>query len=128
MLLRNVVSSVSALLVFSNPEPSRLLNDEPLTTRFVVEAYVAENSVDDEFVNVCRAVQMLALVRFSPMVRAVDPLYVPENERVLSVAVRSARLEPSAIPEIVELVRPALFSVPDTVGVKVNAPALGTIV
>ena len=62
---KNVVSSVSALLVFNNPEPRRLLNDEPFTTRFVVEAYVAENSVDDEFVNVCNPVHEFVFERLS---------------------------------------------------------------
>ena len=37
------------------------------------------------------------------MVRAVEPLYVPEKVRVLSVAVRFARSLPSEMPEIVEL-------------------------
>ncbi len=37
------------------------------------------------------------------MVRAVLPLYVPEKVSVVSVAVRSARLDPRAMPEIVEL-------------------------
>ncbi len=36
------------------------------------------------------------------MVRAVEPLYVPENVRVASVAVRFARFCPRAIPEMVE--------------------------
>jgi len=42
-----------------------------------------------------------------PTVRAVPPLYVPENVRVESVAERSARLEPRAIPEMVEFWREA---------------------
>ena len=45
---------------------------------------------------------MFALPRLSPMSLAVLPLYVPENVRVPFVAVRLAKLEPSAIPEIVE--------------------------
>ncbi len=62
---------------------------------------------------------MLALPRLSPIVLAVPPLYAPENVSVPSVAVRLARLDPSATPEIVELVR-AEFGTLDTV----NTPAL----
>ena len=40
--LRNVVSSVRALLVFSNPEPSSELNDEPPSMRLVVLAVANE--------------------------------------------------------------------------------------
>jgi hypothetical protein len=57
---------------------------------------------------VWRAVQVFALARLRPIVRAVPPLYVPEKVRVLSVAERFARLEPRAIPEIVEFWRDAL--------------------
>ena len=46
---------------------------------------------------------------------------------VAFVAVRSARLEPRAIPEMVEFVSPVLSSVPVILGVKVKAPAVGTI-
>ena len=45
---------------------------------------------------------------------AVPPLYEPENVRLVSPAVRSAKLEPSAIPEIVEFCR-AEFGTLDTV-------------
>lgn len=62
-------------------------------------------------VNVWRAVQVLALPRFSPMVLAVPPLYAPEKVRVESVAVRSARFEPRAIPLMVELARSVLATV-----------------
>lgn len=55
-------------------------------------------------------------------------MYVPENVSVESVADKLARLEPREIPEIVELVNPALLSVPEIVGVKVRAPFDGTIV
>ncbi len=64
--------------------------------------------------NVCRAVHVFGLARFSPTVLAVPPLYEPENVSVLSVAVRSARLDPSEMPEIVEFVR-AEFGTLDTV-------------
>ena len=63
----------------------------------------AERRDDDALVNVWRPVHVFALVKLRPTVRAVEPLYVPENVSVLSVAVRLARLEPSEIPEIVEL-------------------------
>ena len=63
-----------------------------------------------------------------PIVLAVAPVYVPEKVKVESVAERFARFPPSDIPEIVELVNPALLSVPVIVGVKVKAPADGTIV
>ena len=64
--------------------------------------------------NVCNAVHVLALPRFSPTVLAVLPLYDPENVSVPLVAVRSARLEPREIPEIVEFWR-AEFGTLDTV-------------
>ena len=70
---------------------------------------------------------MFGFPRFKPIVLAVPPLYVPENESVLSVAERFARLEPRAMPEIVELERPALSRVPEIVGVNVSAPFVGTI-
>ncbi len=57
---------------------------------------------------------MFALPRFSPTVLAVPPLYEPENVSVPSVAVRSARFPPSAIPEIVEFCRAELGTL-DTV-------------
>jgi len=68
----------------------------------VVEAYCEEKSVEVALAKVCSPVQAFALVRLRPMVLAVPPLYVPENERVESVAERLARLEPRAIPEMVE--------------------------
>jgi hypothetical protein len=96
--------------------------------RFVVEAVRNEEYiVDEEYPNVWRAVQVLAFPRLRPTVLAVPPLYVPENVRVPSVAEKFARLEPRAIPLIVEFVRPALSRVPDIVGVKVRAPFVGTI-
>ena len=45
------------------------------------------------------------------MVLAVPPLYVPENVSVESVAVRSAKLDPKAIPEMVELAKSVLATV-----------------
>ena len=45
---------------------------------------------------------MFGLARFSPTVLAVPPSYEPEKVKVESVAERLARLEPSAIPEMVE--------------------------
>ncbi len=57
---------------------------------------------------------MFGLERFSPTVLARPPLYAPENVSVPSVAVRSARLDPSAIPEIVEFCKDALGTL-DTV-------------
>ena len=62
MLFRNVVSSVSALPVLSNPVPSRLLNDEPLITKFVVLAVVSDPYVVDEYENVCNPLHVLAVV------------------------------------------------------------------
>ncbi len=47
-------------------------------------------------------VQALALVRLRVMFLAVPPLYVPEKVRLEFPAVRSPRLEPRAIPEMVE--------------------------
>ncbi len=58
--------------------------------------------MEEELVKVWSPVQALALVRLRPMVRAVPPLYEPENVREPLVAVRSAKLEPRAIPEMVE--------------------------
>ncbi len=84
--------------------------------------------VVDEYANVCSAVHELALPRFRPTVLATAPLYEPEKVSVPLVAVKSAKFPPSEIPEIVELVSPELFSVPDIVGVTVSAPADGTII
>ena len=69
---------------------------------------------------------MLAFPRFNPIDCAAAPVYVPENVSVPSVAVRFASVPPREIPEIVELVSPALSRVPEIVGVRVNAPAVGT--
>ena len=68
-------------------------------------------SIELALEKVCCAVQVLALPRLSPIVRAVEPLYVPEKVRVVSVAVRSARLEPRAMPEMVEFARSVLATV-----------------
>lgn len=62
VLFRNVVSSVSALPVLSNPVPSRLLNDCPFTTKFVVLAVVNDPYVVDEYENVCNCDQVFAVV------------------------------------------------------------------
>ena len=78
------------------------VRQSPEIQRMVVEAYCEEKSVEVALEKVCSPVQALALVRLSPIVRAVEPLYVPENVRVESVAERLARLEPRAIPEMVE--------------------------
>ena len=70
---------------------------------------------------------MLGFARLSPQSEiAEEPLY----ELPLRVAslVRVSKLVPSALPEIVELERPALSRVPVRVGVNVSAPAVGTIV
>ncbi len=58
--------------------------------------------------NVCRALHVFGLERFSPTVLATDPSYEPENESVLSVAVRAFSVPPSEIPEMVEFWRDAL--------------------
>ena len=91
-------------------------------------ARYALSCVDDAFANCCKPVQVFAFVRLRPMVRAVPPLYVPENVSVGSVAVRSARLEPSAMPEMVELARLVLVtevegnvSEPETTSAEVEA-------
>ena len=68
-------------------------------------------SIELALVKLWRAVQVLALPRFRPIVLAVPPLYVPEKVRVVSVAVRSARFPPKAIPEMVELARSVLATV-----------------
>ena len=57
-----VRSKVNAPPVSCNPEPSKLLNNEPLTIRFVVEAVTNdEYIVDEEYWNVWRAVKVLAV-------------------------------------------------------------------
>jgi len=71
-----------------------------------------DNKLVDALANCCNPVQLFALARLMPTVRAVEPLYEPEKVRVESVAVRSARFWPSAMPEMVECVRPALSKVP----------------
>ena len=68
---------------------------EPVEDIWVVEALP----------NVCKAVQVLALPKLRPIVLAVAPVYVPEKVSVLSVADKLARLEPRAMPLIVELVK-----------------------
>jgi hypothetical protein len=95
--------------------------------RFVVLAVMNEEyAVDEEYASVWRAVHVLAFPRLRPIVLAVAPVYVPEKVRVESVAERLARVPPRAIPDIVELERPALSKVPDMVGVNVSAPFVGT--
>ena len=54
-------------------------------------------------------------------------MYVPADVSP-DPAVRALSVPPSDIPLMVELDSPALSSVPDSVGVNVNAPAVGTIV
>jgi hypothetical protein len=76
--------------------------------KFVELAYEDEKNVELAFENCCSAVQVLAWPRLRPMVRAVPPLYVPLNVRVPSVAERLARLEPRAMPLIVEFASMAL--------------------
>jgi hypothetical protein len=89
---------------------------------------VEEKSVEDALAKVWSAVQVLAFPRLRATVCAVPPLYEPENVRVPLAAVRLARLEPSATPLMVELVRPALLRVPVQVGVMVSAPFVAAIV
>ena len=60
VLLRNVVSRVSAPAEFVSPVPSRLLKDEPLINRFVVDAVPNDPYVVDENANVWLAVHELA--------------------------------------------------------------------
>ncbi len=86
---RNVESSVSAPPVFVRPEPSRELNDEPLITRFVVDAVVNDPYVVDENANVCSADHELALPRLRERVELVPPSRapsVPVTDRVPLVA------------------------------------------
>jgi len=61
-LFNDVESTVSAPPTLDSPEPSKLLNDEPFTTRFVVDAVVNEPYVVDENANVCSAAQVFAVV------------------------------------------------------------------
>ncbi len=79
-----------------------------------------EMIVEEAFaLNVWSPVNVFGLAKFNPTVCAVPPLYEPENVSVPFVAVRLARFAPRAIPEMVELVNPALSNVPEIVGVKV---------
>lgn len=57
----------------------------------VDDEYENDPSVVDEFVNVCRAVQVFAFPRFSPTVLATLPLYEPEKVKLPSVAVSEAK-------------------------------------
>jgi hypothetical protein len=62
---------------------------------------VFERRVEEALVKRWRPVQTFAFVRFKPMVRAVEPLYVPLKVRVASVAERLANEEPREMPEMV---------------------------
>lgn len=64
-----------------------------------------ERSVEVAFANVCNAVQLFAFPRFKPIVRAVDPLYVPEKVSDASVEVRFAS-ETSAAPTVAQVAAP----------------------
>lgn len=77
LLFSVVVSIVSAPPTLDSPAPSRLLNDEPFITRFVVDAVVNDPYVVDENANVCRAVHELALPRFREIVEFVPPSRAP---------------------------------------------------
>lgn len=82
-----------------------------------------ERSVEDALANDWSAVHEFAFPVLRETVRAVEPLYEPENVSEEFPAVRSARVPPSAMPEMVELVRPALFKVPVTeFGANVKVP------
>ena len=70
---------------------------------------------------------MFELAKFNPQSEIADVPVYEEPLRVESL-VRANSVPPKATPEIVEFVSPALSSVPETVGVKVNAPDVGTIV
>jgi hypothetical protein len=87
----------------------------------------AEKRVEDALLNCCRAVQVLAFPKLIPQ-SEMAPL--PSYDEPLSVEslVNAASVLPSEIPEMVELVRPALSRVPEIVGVKVRAPAEGMMV
>jgi hypothetical protein len=79
---------------------------EPLmvfvTERFVVVAAVVVERFAFKKANVVEAVQtLIVLPRLRPIVLAVEPLYVPENVRVESVAVRLAS-ETSAAPTVAQ--------------------------
>jgi hypothetical protein len=50
-LFCTVVSIVSAPPTLERPVPKRFVNNEPLSTKFVVDAYVNDASVVEEFVN-----------------------------------------------------------------------------
>ncbi len=102
--------SVSAPPVFVSPEPRRELNDEPFTMRLVVEAVVNDPYVVDAYPNRLTPVKVFESAR-----RVV--------EEIVSDPPRDTN-EPLRVIE--ELVRPVLFNVPVTVGVIVNAPAVGT--
>jgi hypothetical protein len=73
---------------------------------------VFERRVEEALVKRWRPVQTFAFVRFKPMVRAVEPLYVPLKVRVASVAERLANEEPREMPEMVEFASSALSICP----------------
>jgi hypothetical protein len=141
VLFRNVESRVSAPPVFVRPEPSRELNVEPLITRFVVEAVVNDPYVVDENANVCSAVQLLALPRFRDRVPEAPPTTLPNvpeydsDAPITGVDVATDCSAPVPAPYIscppvndcAPVPPPLTVSVPDTVGVNVRAPAVGTM-
>ena len=64
---------MSALPEFESPEPKRLLNDEPLITRLVVDAVVNDPEVVDAYENRLTPVQVLVSER------RVDDAAVPND-------------------------------------------------
>ncbi len=61
-LFKDVESTVNAPPTFERPVPSKLLNDEPFITRFVVLAVLNDPYVVEENANVCSAAQVFAVV------------------------------------------------------------------
>lgn len=100
LLFSVVVSIVSAPPTLDSPAPSRLLNDEPFITKFVVDAVVNDPYVVDENANDCRAVHELALARFRERVEFEPPSRAPSvpvtdsEPLVASVVVATVCSEP----------------------------------
>ena len=94
--------------------------EEPRTSRLAklllpVKALLSARRVEEAAVIVMLAVPSkvvpFMVLEAREIVLAVPPLYEPENESEVLPAVRSAKLDPKAIPEIVELARSVLATV-----------------
>jgi hypothetical protein len=77
--------------------------------KFVEVAAVVVDKLALKNANVVEAVHTFVAARFKPIVRAVEPLYVPEKVSVVSVAVRFAS-DTSDAPTVAQVAAPVAES------------------